>query len=79
MIASMQRRKQAFACAAALGVVALGSAGKASAQTANDGTTTLNGSEQTLPFTGAEPGLIAGAGLLMAGAGLLLRRRLQPG
>ena len=67
-----------MACALIAGTFALGAAGGASAQGADDGVTRVNGTEETLPFTGAEPGLVAGAGLLMAGAGIALRRRMRP-
>jgi hypothetical protein len=70
-------RKEAVACALAVGALALGGAGAASAQSYDDART-LNGSEDTLPFTGAEPGLIAAGGLLLAAAGIGLRRRLRP-
>jgi hypothetical protein len=71
-------RKEAVACALAVGVLALGGAGAASAQSYDDDARTLNGSEDALPFTGAEPGLIAAGGLLLAAAGIGLRRRLRP-
>jgi hypothetical protein len=73
----MSPRKEALASALAVGALALGGAGAASAQTSEEDTRTLNGSEQTLPFTGAEPGLVAGAGLLLAAAGIAARRRLR--
>ena len=74
MIRPMSPRKEAFACALGTVALTLGGAGSAFAQTNDDGTTTLNGAEQTLPFTGAEPAWVAGAGLLLVGAGLVIRR-----
>jgi len=77
MMPRMSPRKEAVATALAVGALALGGAGSAAAQTGDDTTRTLNGSEQTLPFTGAEPGLVAGAGLLIAAAGIAGRLRLR--
>ena len=73
----MRRRRGVLACALVAGTFALGAAGGASAQGADDEITRVQGTEETLPFTGGEPGLIAGAGLLMAGVGVALRRRLR--
>jgi hypothetical protein len=66
--------KEAFACALGTVALTLGGAGTAFAQTNDDGTTTLRGAEQTLPFTGAEPAWVAGAGLLLVGVGVAVRR-----
>ena len=44
----------------------------------DDDARTLNGSEDTLPFTGFDPAPLAAGGLLLAVAGIGLRRRLRP-
>ncbi len=74
----MSPRKEAVACALAVGALALGGAGAASAQSYDDDARTLNGSEDTLPFTGFDPAPLAAGGLLLAVAGIGLRRRLRP-
>jgi len=70
----MGSRKEALASALGGAALILAGAAGASAQTTDDEVTALNGSEQTLPFTGADPAWVAGAGLLLLGAGVAMRR-----
>ena len=70
----MGPRKEALASALGAAAFSLAGAAGASAQSPDNEVTALNGSEQTLPFTGAEPAWVAGAGLLLLGAGVAMRR-----
>ena len=49
--------------------------GPTATQEQNVGGTTSGPAGGSLPFTGMEVGVVAGAGVLLLGAGLLLRRR----
>jgi hypothetical protein len=51
-----------------------GTSGQVQTQVQDTGTASANDAGSSLPFTGLDVALLAGAGLLLAGAGIAMRR-----